>query len=241
MVNPNVTEQTDLLKELQDIDLQINRTDFQKQKLESEQGGLDADVGRIQAMIDSLAADLEESQNDRQEITRSLTLEQDNISRAEQRLPGIKTQKEYVAVLKEIDTAKKMNKDLQDRLAERDRIIAELEEDRQGKETELAALNDQLEQRRSEIRQALAEAEESLGDKARQRTQIFDRLPASIRRRYQLLLDRRGGIAIVEARGGTCTGCHMHLPPQVFNNLFRAQEIHCCPHCNRMLFVLGEA
>jgi len=241
MENRSVLEQTDLLKDLQNIDLEISRCKTQKSKLLKEQEGLDADVDRIQNMIDSLSSDLEDLKEERQGVTRALTQEQDNVSRAEQRLPTIKTQKEYVAVLKEIDTAKKMNKDLQDRMAEKEKSIAALEEDKRGKEEELAALNGQLDERRSEIRQSLEAAENSLGEKEQEREKIFTLLPAGIRRRYPLLLDRRGGIAIVEARQGTCTGCHMHLPPQVYNNLFRAQEIQSCPHCNRMLFVLGEA
>jgi uncharacterized protein len=50
-------------------------------------------------------------------------------------------------------------------------------------------------------------------------------------------MERRAGVAIVEARNGTCLGCNMQLPPQMFNSLFRTQEIQSCPHCNRLLFV----
>jgi hypothetical protein len=65
-------------------------------------------------------------------------------------------------------------------------------------------------------------------------------LPVQLRKRYQLLFDRRGGMAVVEARNGACLGCNMHLPPQLFNSLFQTQEIQSCPHCNRLLFVSSK-
>ena len=39
-----------------------------------------------------------------------------------------------------------------------------------------------------------------------------------------------------ETQAGTCLGCHMHLPPQFFNELQRARDIRLCPNCHRILF-----
>ncbi len=47
------------------------------------------------------------------------------------RLPQIKTQREYLAVLKEVDTAKKQIKELNDQLAAKDRDLEALHR-RQG-------------------------------------------------------------------------------------------------------------
>jgi uncharacterized protein len=37
-------------------------------------------------------------------------------------------------------------------------------------------------------------------------------------------------------RGGTCQGCHMHVPPQLFNQIQRNEQLILCPNCQRMLF-----
>ncbi|NIQ93637.1 MAG: hypothetical protein GWN87_05090, partial [Desulfuromonadales bacterium] len=36
---------------------------------------------------------------------------------------------------------------------------------------------------------------------------------------------------------GACLGCNMHLPPQLYNSLFRVDEIRACPQCNRLIYV----
>ena len=56
---------------------------------------------------------------------------------------------------------------------------------------------------------------------------LVAQLPQAIVKRYERL--RKGlvnAVAIVDA--GTCTACRMHLPPQLFINLQRADEIHQC-------------
>ncbi|BCR06490.1 hypothetical protein DESUT3_35590 [Desulfuromonas versatilis] len=230
-------EKLQLLKQLQGLDQELKAIREKRRVLEDEQAALDADVQRIQTMVDSLVAEVDGLQADRRELAQALGLEQENVEKAEGRLPGIKTQKEYVAVLKEIDTAKKLNKDLQDRIREKDGEIEALTRDKEEKQTELTSLSEQVGGRRSEISAALGDFDGALADKGELRDQLLKQLSAQLRSRYQLLVDRRGGIAVVEARNGACQGCNMHLPPQLFNSLFKADDLQTCPHCNRLLYV----
>lgn len=235
-----VQEQMQLLRELQGLDHELGHVRQGRQKLETELTALGADQDRIQAMVDSLVADLEKLQAERRELAQALAQEQDNVSKAEGRLPSIKTQKEYVAVLKEIDTAKKMNKEIHDRIQAKDGEIAGLSQDREEKDAELTAISEKVSGRRAEIEAALAEYDQTLAAKAAQRESLLGQVPVPVRKRYEMLLDRRAGLAVVEARRGTCLGCNMHLPPQLFNSLFTTREIQSCPHCNRLLFILAE-
>jgi predicted nucleic acid-binding Zn-ribbon protein len=166
-----------------------------------------------------------------------MALEQQNIERSEGRLPQIKTQKEYIAVLKEVDTAKKLSKELQDQIDAKDEALASLRAEKAEKDDEFAQANEQADGRCAEIDASLVSVIEQLDEMERQRKALLQDLPTKLRKRYELLMSRRGGVAVVEARGGACLGCHMHLPPQLFNSLFVVKEIQTCPHCNRLLFV----
>jgi len=235
-----VQEQMELLKELQEIDQELSKVRQSRKELEAERSALNADVERVQGMVDSLAADGEALKGQRRELTQALVLEQENVKKAEGRLPTIKTQKEYVAVLKEIDTAKKMNKDIDDQIRAKDGEIEVLEKEREEKEGQLASLTEKVDARQGEIAAVLAEYSQTEDEKGGQRDTLLKELPVQLRKRYQLLFDRRGGMAVVEARNGACLGCNMHLPPQLFNSLFQTREILSCPHCNRLLFVNSE-
>ncbi|AMV73559.1 C4-type zinc ribbon domain-containing protein [Desulfuromonas carbonis] len=230
-------EELELLKELQELDRTLHQAREKREVLEREQATLTADLDRIQAMVDTLDANLEELRDQRGDLNQALSVEQENIKKAEGRLPAIKTQKEYVAVLKEIDTAKKLTKDLEDRVQATATEVAAVEKDREEKATECAGLSASVEARRQEIAAALAEFDKTLGAGDGRRNELLGGLPTPLRKRYQMLLDRRHGVAVVEARNGTCLGCNMHLPPQLFNSLFTSAEVLSCPHCNRLLFL----
>lgn len=230
-------EQLELLRELQSLDRELITKRKEKSRLETEQSTITADLDKVQAMVDSLNADMANLEAQRKDLAQDLLVEEANIARAEQRLPTIKTQKEYVALHKEVDIAKKMNKDIREKIARIDEQEAALTGERDEKANELASLNSRVEGRQAEITAAIDDCTRVLGEGDDKRDAYLGKLPAALRKRYEMLLDRRAGIAIVEARQGTCLGCHMHLPPQLFNTLFTAQDVQSCPHCNRMLYL----
>lgn len=233
-------EQMELLRELQGLDQELLRVRQDRQKLEAELTALGADQERVQAMVDSLSTDLDRLQTTRRELVQALAQEQENVKKAEGRLPSIKTQKEYVAVLKEIDTAKKMNKDIHDRIQVKDGEIEALSREMEEKQAELTTISEKVATRRAAIEANLSAFDEKLGEKSGYRDSLLKQVPLPVQKRYLMLLERRAGVAVVEARRGTCLGCNMHLPPQLYNSLFTLREIQICPHCNRMLFVLPE-
>ena len=234
-----VQEQLQVLKALQTLDQNRRELLLQRQQLDNEQAVLLAEVSRVQAMADSLAATIAARQTEREELLGKLEHERGLAVRAEARLPQIKTQREYLAVLKEVDTAKKQIKDLSDQLAAKERETEALHADKAEKDGELAALSAQTAARQAEIDAAAVSLDDGLANHGRQREQLTGQLPVALRKRYDMLLERRNGVAVVEARDGACLGCHMHLPPQLFNRLYVAQEVQSCPHCNRLLY-LGE-
>jgi predicted nucleic acid-binding Zn-ribbon protein len=59
-------------------------------------------------------------------------------------------------------------------------------------------------------------------------------------KRYEKLREGRRGVAVAEARAGGCMGCNMQLPPQMYNNLYKGEELITCPHCQRILVLKQE-
>jgi predicted nucleic acid-binding Zn-ribbon protein len=235
-----VDDQMILLKELQGLDQKLNSIGQDQRKLETEREGIDAEVVRVRDMVVSLEGSISEIEGQRSQLRLALDQEQANVEKSEGRLPEIKTQKEYLAVLKEIDTAKKLNKDLTDQVEAKNAEIAALTEEATEKKQSLVEMEEQIATRCGEIEEALKSFEKTRQSLTKQRDSQIKPLPRDLQRRYQLLMERRAGVAVVEARNGACLGCNMHLPPQLFNSLFLAQEIKTCPHCSRLLFVVKE-
>lgn len=230
-------KQLQLLRDLQELDTEKKVVENEKKAGLDEQKELRADLERLQGMVDSLAGEISILEDEKSELVNAWKLEQENIERSESRLPQIKTQKEYVAILKEIDTAKKLAKELQGNIDAKDEVLNSLNADKEEKDADLSQRTAEADARCAEIDASLTSVNEKLAEMVSQRDKLLKELPGSLRKRYELLMSRRGGVAVVEARDGACLGCHMHLPPQMFNSLFVTKEIQTCPHCNRLLFV----
>jgi len=232
-----VQKQLQLLRDLQELDTEKKVVEDARQTGLNEQQILKTELDRLQQMVDSLAGEISVLEGEKAELVSAMALEQENVERSEGRLPQIKTQKEYVAVLKEVDTAKKLAKDLQANIDAKDEILLSLTSDKEEKDGELATNTEQADARCSEVDASMVAVNKKLATMESQRSGMLEELPKSMRKRYELLMSRRAGLAIVEARNGACLGCHMHLPPQMFNSLFVLDEIQPCPHCSRLLFV----
>ena len=230
-------KQLQLLRDLQELDTEKKVVENERQAGLNEQETFKAELDRLQQMVDSLDGEIGVLEAEKAELVNAMALEQENVERSEGRLPQIKTQKEYVAVLKEVDTAKKLSKELQTGIDAKNEILESLSADKEEKDAELASSTEQADTRCAEVDASLVAVHKQLAEMERQRGAMLEELPKSMRKRYELLMSRRAGVAVVEARGGACLGCHMHLPPQMFNSLFIVNEIQTCPHCNRLLFV----
>lgn len=66
------------------------------------------------------------------------------------------------------------------------------------------------------------------------RDELVAKLPKTIVKRYERL---RTGLpnAVIIIKDGTCAACRMALPPQLTIDLQRADELHQCPHCRRII------
>ena len=58
---------------------------------------------------------------------------------------------------------------------------------------------------------------------------------SDVLKKYSAIRMRRG-LALVPVKNGTCQGCNMNIPPQLFNTLQRGNSIEVCGNCNRIIY-----
>lgn len=226
-----------LLQELQAVDLKIDGRESERQALVAEIESLDRMVGEAKEALAAKTAELAAIDEDKSSIEANLALETDNINRSEARLSEIKTQKEYQAVLKEISSAKKVKGELEEQVLQASVRSDELRQEIAAMEDNISVLEGNITTQKAEVQEKLKQMEEVINVELTQRETTEKGLPASLVNRYNALRQRRQGVAVVEARDGSCLGCNMNIPPQLYNNLHKAEEILFCPHCQRVLYI----
>ncbi len=226
-----------LLEELQGIDLKLDTWRGEKDALLSEIEVLEE---KLEGIITSIAlknAGLVTVEEEKLALEANLAAEADNIEKSEVRLRDIKTQKEYQAVSKEIATARKIKGEMEEQLLQKIALAEEIKASVLEIEENSKTMTVQVASQKVEIQAKIEKLESGIVTDIATRQSTVKSLPASVLKRYEMLREKRQGIAVVEASNGSCLGCNMNLPPQVYNNLFKGDSLIVCPHCQRLLFL----
>ncbi len=229
------------LKELQTIDLQISQLESQMAAAAAGLAARKALIAEHEAKAKDLAEKIESLEQRRLELEGEVETDVARIRDRQGKLMSVQTNREYQSLLKETDDAKKANKQREEEAIQLMEQIeackakaAEEENLRAADETLLAEETAQSEQQTTE----LSAAKEKI---LKQRAAKAKVVAAAMLKKYDMLRERRNGIAVVEVVQGVCRGCHMNIPPQLFNELRKEQALISCPTCNRIMFYQPEA
>lgn len=226
-----------VLDELQEIDLRLDGIAGDRDSLIAEMTVLDQQIAAARQDILAKEEELSSLDAEKQGFEETLAAESENIVRSEARLKEIKTQKEYLAVSKEITAARKMKGELEEQLLQKIGQLEELKAEVADQRGNLAQLEGNIAAQKAEVQGKVDALDHGLAEDRLARDQKAASLPAAVLKRYGTLRSNRRGLAVAEARDGSCLGCNMNIPPQLFNTLYRGTELITCPHCQRMLIL----
>jgi hypothetical protein len=192
---------------------------------------LDRDRGRLETARQNLEASQEERRQHEAEV---LDLEAKR-SKYKGQLMDVKTNKEYTAMLHEIETVEREIRGREDKILEEMERAETLSEEvareevafrsvEQSARVDAAALDD---------RQTRLEAErQRVGG---ERDALADAVPQRILQLYQRV-SRLRGTGMSEARDGMCQTCHVKLRPQMWVEVRLNEAVVQCAACNRILY-----
>jgi uncharacterized protein len=228
------------LVDLQGIDHQISKLDKEIASGYAEVENRLAEITASKSSIALLQEKIEAGAKRRRELEAAVDDELARIKDRQTKLMNVQTNREYQSLLKEIEDSKKSNKQREEELV----LLMEQTESLENKlaeETTVCATKENLlgEERRKTEKHAAA-----LNDKkakvAKLRKEKAGEVPATLLRKYELLRERRQGTALAPVNGAVCRGCNMNIPPQLFIELMKGEQLLACPTCNRLMFYQVE-
>jgi predicted nucleic acid-binding Zn-ribbon protein len=218
--------------------------DEARRKLAEHPARIQALDARLQAARDVLAgmkARLAAASDKRRAEEKDVASVQTRLAKYKDQLLEVKTNREYTAMLHEIETAQNDIRTREDRILE---IMLESDDLNAGikkSEAELKVADKEIATAR-----ALLDAEMgSLRVEIDRTTAEREKLVASIDRHildiFEITAKSRKGVAVAEAKDGLCSICHVRLRPQVFNEVRKNESIIQCDSCRRILYFAGNA
>ncbi len=229
-------EQIALLIDLQKIDQVIRTLNNKKQTLPEKAGELDQDFQTRKDRMEDDRKGLEGLNTLHKEKESELKQGQEKLRKAKARLLEVKTNKEYQAMLTEIETLEKGNGRIEEEILVLYDRIDEKKGSLKNHEKDFEQYRGVYEAERKKIDEELASIDGELVEQKEKFDALVPGLKPDVRRRYEMIKVRRNGVAVVSARSAICSGCNMNLPPQLFNELQRSDELIYCPNCNRIIY-----
>jgi len=198
---------------------------------------LERELGAARSAMEAERARVADIERQKLQLEQNITDEKDKVKKWEARLAEQRSTREYSALAREIDIAKKANLTMADELVELTKSLAAAREASKGKETEFAGRQQQLGGRMTELRAKLAEAESQVKQLEGQRAGVSSKVDATLLRRYEAIRKKKLP-ALVGVVAGTCQGCNMNVPPQLYNQLRTSLGTDVCPSCNRIIYAV---
>ncbi len=229
-------EQILFLVELQNITAEIHELMLRKVDLPKEINKVEDELGTIEKELEENRQKLETLKAEHKAKETVLKNGIENSKKAKSRLLEVKTNKEYEATLKEIDTINDKNSNIEDE------IISMLEEvDRVGtdlkvKESESASRQSARETTLRKIQKEQDSIGSTLEEVLKKKDKVRSRIKVNLLKKFDVIQDRMNGVAVVSVWNEVCSGCHMNVPPQMYNELQRNDGLMVCPHCGRIIY-----
>ena len=227
----------EMLEELQEVDQLIDTLKGTLAGLQAEMVGINLGVETAREELLQLETTLAQREVERKELETTHAAELENIVRSETNMKEIKTNKEFQAVGREITAARKQVTEIEEQLLQKIGVIEELTGEITTKKSQLDELVENTSQRLQEKQGGVSQVQADIDIETERREGVVKTIPASLVKKFTILREQRRGQALAIARDGYCMGCNMHLPPQLYNNLYKNEELLTCPHCQRILIL----
>jgi len=234
-----VDAQLKILIDLQGVDTRIAAHEAEAARLPKEIAAIHADIEAAKKDVEAGKARLDATKKDQRTREKDLEVVQAKRSKTEGRLYEVKTNKEYYAVLAEIEEIKqekgRVEEEILVLMESQERLTADIKDaegrfktrETQGKQEEVA------------LQEKLRAVEADLALVRTERAELAGQLPIPVLADYDKLLKARGGLALAQVmKPNLCGGCRMTVTPQRLQELRAQSALLPCESCGRYLYWL---
>src|SRR5262249_25498709 len=145
-----------------------------------------------------------------------LSADKEKLKKWEARLAEQRSTREYSALAREIDIARKQNVTGQDELLELAKQTEDVQTVVDGKRQAYSGKMKELSGEAQQIRAAMADLDSRKKTLLEKRAEVARKVDATMLRRYEVIKSRRGTV-LAPIINGACKGCNMNIPPQLYN------------------------
>jgi hypothetical protein len=228
--------QISFLVELQRLDSEIRRLSVRKKELPDELSGQEEAFQAVNQRVDEAKQAYETSVKAHRDKESEHREGVDRLRKTKDRLLDVKTNKEYQAMLKEIETIEQKNGEIEDEILSLLERIDAFKRELREQENTLQESRTRYEQAKKKTEEELHSLDEEILTCQKNLQGLSGEIERDLMKKYDIIKKRKNGLAVVPVLKGVCTGCHLNIPPQLYNELLKSDQVLSCPNCNRIIY-----
>lgn len=229
-------EKLNALLMIQSIDTKFDNISREKEETPKEIEKLRKGLGLLDSAVEQNLSTVEELKKERRKVERELEEIDLKLKKSKLRLNEVKSNREYQAVLKEIE-------DLKDLTFQKEETVIKWMEEIEIQEKKCADNTVRREESQEEYKskekafsQRIRELDKEVQSLNEKKVQLSPNLDEDLLRRYNGLRSHLKGRVVVPVIDGVCQECHLGIPPQQYNELIKGDSMQSCPHCSRIIY-----
>jgi predicted nucleic acid-binding Zn-ribbon protein len=201
---------------------------------------IDEKIKQSIEIVENAKIKLKDNQKTRDRLELDVEDYKGKINNKKSELNNIKTNKEYSAMLSEIEFLEKKKEEAEEKviasLIETDEIQKEIKK----AEEEREKIKTKYEKEKEEINKEKGKVEEELKLMQEKRKKIVSQVDEDYINLYMNLGKSKGGIPLSKVKNGFCSECYMKIRPQILVEIKKSDKIITCENCGRILYIEVE-
>jgi hypothetical protein len=236
-VNPDLRN----LIALQDLELNITGLQKQVSEIPDKIQKFESELTRLRAEHDAEVANSKELANRKRSLEGEVEMLQTKLSRLKDQLMTVKTNKEYTAMLHEIQMAEDHIRQEEDKILDIMEKTEDMEQHLKNAEKELLGKTAGIQEEMRKTQDSAPRLESELARLQQEKASMESRIESELLARYRKIAKACKGVALAEARDELCSACHIRIRPQIYAELLKTDNIYSCDSCSRILFHRDDA
>ena len=225
---------------LQDLCLAIEEQARRLSAMPGRTQDLEQSLARRRADVAKTRDELADSQKQRRKLEGELQTVETRIAKYQGQLMEVKTNKEYTAMLHEIETVKEERGGIETRILQAMDMADTLEGSIKRMESALSEEQRRVSAGLEQLKQEEQEALERKASLESDRSRVEGELPPELISEFARVSRSRGGVAVARVVAGLCQGCSVRIQPRIFQQIRRNEGILRCDSCRRFLYYIEE-
>jgi len=230
-----IASQIEALEKLAELDAELAGLDG---VLAQEREALDKRRGQLRQLEDKLGssrASIGEIERTRNELLTEARQMSAQMERSREKLSRCRTEREVNAAQREVEELRKLYKDREMEVEKLSSLVEQARLESENTTKERDGIASELGSTEGDVTTKLGELERDVAGKRKVRVGLVEKVSPVLYRRYETIRKRKGS-SIASVTDGTCSQCHIRIPPMMFQKMMRGDDFDQCPSCARIIY-----